>query len=207
MTEEEKKIHRCCFTGHRPDRLIEPESEIRTKLETAIRNAIADGFVTFISGMAPGVDIWAAEIVIKLRETEFPDIHLIAASPYKGFEEKADDNRIQHYNRCMENADLVRFICDGYNRSCFQIRNEWMVNHCSRVIAVYNGTPGGTKNTIEYAKKKNVEIVEIDVESKTKKFDILHQRDVIVYAPQLRREEQEFLSMSEDDIVDEGYPF
>lgn len=33
-------------------------------LETAIQAAINDGFVTFISGMARGVDIWAAGIVV-----------------------------------------------------------------------------------------------------------------------------------------------
>ena len=39
------------------------------------------------------------------------------------------------------------------------MRNEWMVNHSGRVIVYYNGTPGGTRNTIEYAKRKNIEIV------------------------------------------------
>ena len=31
-----------------------------------------------------------------------------------------------------------------------------MVNRASRVIAVYNGTAGGTRNTIEYAKAQGV---------------------------------------------------
>lgn len=39
----------------------------------------------FITGMARGVDIWAAEIVLKLRK-EHGDIKLICASPYEGFE-------------------------------------------------------------------------------------------------------------------------
>ena len=59
----------------------------------------------------------------------------------------------------MDSADLVRFICPGYSRACFQIRNEWMVDHSARVIAVYNGEKGGTRNTMEYAKKHNIEIV------------------------------------------------
>lgn len=37
--------------------------------------------------------------------------------------------------------------------------NEWMVDHVSRVIAVYNGQPSGTRNTIEYAKKKGVPVI------------------------------------------------
>ena len=39
------------------------------------------------------------------------------------------------------------------------MRNEWMVDHSNRVIAYYNGTPGGTRNTIEYAEKKGIEVV------------------------------------------------
>ena len=40
------------------------EREIKPLLEKAIADAIADGYVTFITGMAMGVDIWAAEIVL-----------------------------------------------------------------------------------------------------------------------------------------------
>lgn len=45
-----------------------PETEVIAWLDAEIRKAIDDGFVTFISGMARGVDIWAAEIVLRLRD-------------------------------------------------------------------------------------------------------------------------------------------
>lgn len=61
----------------------------------------------------------------------------------------------------MAAADHKIFICRGYSRARFQIRNEWMVNHSSRVIAVFNGKKSGTKNTIDYAKKANVPVVVI----------------------------------------------
>lgn len=56
----------------------------------------------------------------------------------------------------MEQADLVKYICPGYNAGAYQRRNEWMVHHSSRVIAVFNGEPSGTKNTIDYAKKTGI---------------------------------------------------
>lgn len=65
--ENNKKQHRCCFTGHRPNKLNYSESEIKPLLEKAIDNAIADGYVTFITGMAKGTDIWAAEIVLQKK--------------------------------------------------------------------------------------------------------------------------------------------
>ena len=50
--ENEKRLHRCCFTGHRPEKLSLSENEVKHLLEKAIDNAIADGYVTFITGMA-----------------------------------------------------------------------------------------------------------------------------------------------------------
>ena len=85
LTEEQKRMHRVCFTGHRPEKLKQSESVIVKALETAIKEAISDGKNVFISGMARGVDIWAAEIVLRLRN-EGQNVKLICASPYEGFE-------------------------------------------------------------------------------------------------------------------------
>ena len=157
LTEEQKRMHRVCFTGHRPEKLKQSESVIVKALETAIKEAIADGKNVFISGMARGVDIWAAEIVLRLRK-EGANVQLMCASPYEGFERGRSSEWQQRYNTVLEAADLVRFISPGYSRSCFQIRNEWMVDHSSLVIAVFNGQPSGTKNTIDYAEKQKIYI-------------------------------------------------
>ena len=103
ITEEEKRLHRCCFSGHRPEKLEEPEETIKSWLSEQIDKAITDGYVTFISGCAMGVDIWAGQIILQ--------------------------------------------------------RNEWMVDHSNRVIAYFNGAPGGTKNTIDYAAGKGIEVI------------------------------------------------
>ena len=69
--------------------------------------------------------------------------------------------RVRSLSFILEYADLVRYICKGYSMASFQIRNEWMVGHSNRVIAVFNGESGGTKNTIDYAKDKNIEITQL----------------------------------------------
>lgn len=160
-TEAELRLHRCCFTGHRPEKLRSSEREICKGLEREIRSAIGDGFQTFISGMARGTDIWAAEIVLKLREKGAP-IRLIAASPFDGFEQTWSLNWQKRYAAIMAKADLIRFISPSYDRGCFQRRNEWMIDHSSRLIAVFNGESGGTKNTINYAAKKGTETIVIN---------------------------------------------
>ena len=84
MNESELRKHRCCFTGHRPDKLNVKEEELRRLLEMEIRRAIARGFTTFITGMAMGTDLVAAEIVLRLREQN-RRLKLICALPHPGF--------------------------------------------------------------------------------------------------------------------------
>lgn len=160
MPEAEKRLHRCCFTGHRPEKLRRPEKEIRVNLEHEIRQAVLDGLNVFITGMARGVDIDAAGIVIQLKEEGCP-VRLICASPYPGFENNWSRTWQNRYGTVIAKADLVRYICPRYSKGCFQIRNEWLVNHSARVIAVFNGQPSGTKNTIDYALRQGVQVVVI----------------------------------------------
>ncbi len=161
MTESEMRMHRCCFTGHRPQKLRRSEKEIKADLESSIQQAIMDGYTTFITGMAYGVDIWAGQIIVQLRKSN-PDLHLIAAVPFRGFEDRWSADWKRAYQELLEQADLVKYICPGYNAGAYQRRNEWMVDHSSRVIAVFNGEPSGTKNTIEYANRQAVRIVRIN---------------------------------------------
>ena len=159
MTKAEKRTRRVCFTGHRPEKLTRSERQVIADLEEAIENAIADGFNVFISGLAPGVDIWAAEIVLRLRD-KGADIKLICASHFEDFE-KRWPNLSGRYNDIMTHADLTHFICQGNVRGVHQIRNVWMMDHSARVIAVFNGEKSGTKNTIDYAERKSIPVVYI----------------------------------------------
>lgn len=118
-SESEMRLHRACFTGHRPEKLTQPESEIIAGLEQEIKKAYADGINVFITGMARGVDIWAAEIVLKLRK-EHKDIKLICASPYDGFEKKWSADCQKRYNDIWKSADLQRFICQGSAWAAFR---------------------------------------------------------------------------------------
>jgi uncharacterized phage-like protein YoqJ len=52
-----------------------------------------------------------------------------------------------------------------------QKRNEWMVDRCTALIAVYNSDQtGGTRNCVEYAKKVGRRIVTINPNN----FDVPH---------------------------------
>ena len=126
-----------------------------------IECSIKDGFTTFICGMARGVDIVAAEIILKMKKGN-SNLRLICALPHPDFEKRWSKDWQQRYNAILSQADYIKTVCDAFSYGAYQRRNEWMVNHSDRVIAVYSGEAGGTRNTIDYAKKQGVSLVMID---------------------------------------------
>ena len=152
--------HRCCFTGHRPGKISLNEREMKRLLETAIDAAIAQGYVTFISGMAQGTDIYAAEIILEKRRTN-NNLHLICALPHPDFDSRRSLYEKLRFERIIRKADFVKEVNDHYFTGCYQVRNKWMVDHSSLVIAVFNGQKGGTKNTIDYAVQKGIRIINV----------------------------------------------
>lgn len=143
----------CCFTGHRPFGLTRTEAEIKRELRSEIVKAFEDGYTVFISGMAQGVDIWAGEIVKTIQGAK-----LVAAMPFPGFDENWSPQWRSRLYSLLDKADRAGYISPAYSRQAYQKRNEWMVNASSRLIAVWNGKPSGTLNTIRYARKKEIQI-------------------------------------------------
>ena len=156
-TEVEKRQRRCCFTSHRPEKLHCTESTAICALESAIISAYTEGYRTFLTGMARGVDIWAAEVVLREREAH-RDVRLICALPHLGFQTRWEQSWRRRYEAILAAADLVKTISPTYSKGAYQRRNEWMVDHSSLVIAFFTGCPGGTANTIAYAREQGISI-------------------------------------------------
>ena len=152
--------HACSFTGHRPERLDMRPNRVISWLEQEIRNAVDAGYTDFISGMQRGVDIWAAEIVLKLKAEGKP-VKLIAACAWNGMEDRWEQNWQERYKAILKEADKIVYVSKYPGRAAFFERNHGMVDHSSRLIGVYTGAPGGTKETVWYAKNNSLEVVTI----------------------------------------------
>lgn len=140
----------CCFTGHRPEKLNISEAEVKKLLFNAVEDAIEQGYTTFITGLAKGFDTWAGETVCELSKSH-PAVKLVCALPYPDFAKNAP--------HLVEKAALVHTVSEKYSVFSYQKRNKWMVDNSSLVIALFNGSKGGTENTLNYAKEKGAEIV------------------------------------------------
>lgn len=64
----------------------------------------------------------------------------------------------KHYKLVRKELDWIHVISKEYTPAVYQRRNEFMVDHSSMLIAVFNGEAGGTKNTVQYANQKGVPV-------------------------------------------------
>lgn len=154
-------------TGHRPRSLgwgYDYNHPKYYELGRKLRDVLKENKATHaISGMALGVDTVFAMVVLKLRNTGILDVKLECAIPCSNQSSRWLENSVKLYNKILGEADKVTFVSKTvYTPQCMQRRNEYMVNNCDLLIAVWNGSPGGTKNCVDYAKKLNKKIIYIN---------------------------------------------
>ena len=160
-----------CFTGYRVQKLPWRNNEsdkrcieMKRVLRAEIIKAVERGYKTFLCGMALGFDIICAETVISLKQ-EYNDIKLIAAIPCRDQDRLWSENSRTRYRGLLEQADGIRCKFETYTYAeCMRERNKYMVDNSSLLIALYSGLPGGTKFTVDYARKSGSEILIIDPE-------------------------------------------
>jgi len=145
----------CCFTGHR--QLSMSENDMKAKLYDLIMTAYEKGYRHFICGGAVGFDMLVAEQIIFLKNT-LAEITLEIAVPCQEQDKKYSELQKIRYNFILKHADKITKRDLPYDRYCMFLRNKYMVDNSSLVIAYYKGKPSGTKNTIDYAKEKGINI-------------------------------------------------
>ena len=73
------------------------------------------------------------------------------------------DEQKARYHRLLEGCDLETLVSAKYTSSCMQRRDRYMVDRSSLLIAAFDGTPGGTQYTMQYAMEKGLAILDISI--------------------------------------------
>ena len=158
----------CCFTGHRPEKLpwgsdeTDPRCKaLKQKLQDAVSAAYDEGMRHFICGMARGCDFYFAEAVLALR-AEKQDVTLEAAVPCPTQADNWPPEDQSRWRTLLAACDVETIVQNHYTAGCMLRRNRYMVDHSAMVIAVYDGTNGGTRRTLEYALRQNIPFMDIN---------------------------------------------
>ena len=159
----------CSFTGHRPGKLPWGYAEedprcrlLKGRIADAVEGAYQEGFQHFLCGMAMGCDLYFCEAVLELR-SRHPDVTVEAAIPCPTQADAWPAAQRERYRRLVKACNFETVVSQQYSASCMQRRDRYMVDHAALLIAAFDGSPGGTRYTVEYAMRRGLEIVDLPI--------------------------------------------
>lgn len=184
--EEELRLKTCAFTGHRPSKLPgkynwkhSANIELGLAIREQVEKLVERGVDRFICGGALGVDQMAFAVCQKLKQTKYDHLYLILAMPFlhqdANWPNQQDRTRLLQQRESANEVVLVDKLGhwkyrvdtapDIYHPEKMQRRNEYMIDHSAFLVAVWDGTHGGTGNCVRYAQRNmlgNMELISIE---------------------------------------------
>lgn len=168
-------------TGHRPQKMglgyyLTDSALIKYQemLEPVLEELINKGHDKFYSGGAQGWDQVFFFTVDKLK-SKYPNIVNIIAIPYKNFPSIwKSEKAYERYYLMKRKADKIVYVdtLPEYNDSTvpegdysvkkLTLRNRYLVDKTEVLVALTNGSLGGTENCINYALYCKKEIIKLE---------------------------------------------
>ena len=165
------KQESCSFSGHRPEKLPWAYQEhdprcirLKERIADSIETAWQEGYRHFLCGMAMGCDFYFCECIQNLRR-RLSGITLEAAIPCPSHDLYWPPSQRYRYQLLLDQCDLQTMVSERYTPLCMQRRDRYMIDHSSMLIAAFNGSPGGTRYTLEYAMRNNLRIIDLRIDA------------------------------------------
>lgn len=162
----------CAVTGHRPTRFKWKYNENNNGCKR-LKKRMRDQFILlyekgvrqFWVGGALGVDMWAGEILLRLKEQpEYGDIELIVALPFDGHDAGWDERSKKRLAFLIQHSSKTIIVGEKEQRPevNYRRRNEYMADRADCLLAVYDNDHSirsETGMTVNYAKEKRLKLV------------------------------------------------
>ncbi len=157
-----------CFSGYRPEKFNFPLTEdnkkfkeLKKNLKEVIFDLISKDKCIFYIGLAYGFDIIVGETLLECEKELDIVLEIKCVMPYRGFLDTfTEDWRERAYN-LIDETNRLEIISQKYERGVFYKRNRFMVDNSKILVCYYDGKKGGTKYTLDYAKKNNLHIINL----------------------------------------------
>ncbi len=153
------KTSTCCFTGHweLPAKDIEC---ILIRLNHGVEKLIEQGVTTFISGGRSGFDQIAASLIVAKKEMG-GKIRLLFVLPCKNQDDFWGPEQKEFYHKLLPEADEVIYVSQEYRDDCIKKQKHYMIDRSAYCICAYFCPAGRTSQTIRYARKKGLKIINV----------------------------------------------
>lgn len=148
----------CCFSGHRSVSIY--DKEVTALLVSCVNKKIGEGYNNFYVGGSVGFDMLCAIVLADLKR-HGANIKIHFALPCYNYTTKWNEKQKALQKILLEYADTVTMVSTGYDLSCMYKRNRYMVDRSDLCICYLHNNKGGTAYTVEYAKKKGLEIINL----------------------------------------------
>lgn len=156
--------------GHRPLKIggYDPNNTtaklVKKMLTSTIVRLYKKGYTAMLNGMAVGADQYAVEVALACRAAgRCPGLKIVACV-VKGQELKWPEEAQRKYYELLRKVDDVHVVCSTCENAsqAMQLRNQFVVDHASMGIGVWDGSRGGVYNCLNYAAKNKLPILWIN---------------------------------------------
>jgi len=160
MTEIQSESYTAAFTGHK---IIAKAklAHIAMKLDETIGLLINRGINSYMVGGALGFDTHAATAVLKAREHN-PKIRLFMVLPCADQDSRWRESEKIAYRHLLNNADEVIYVSEQpYFKGCMELRNRYLIEHSSILIAYMTHRRSGSSQTVRLALENGLTVINL----------------------------------------------
>lgn len=118
------------------------------------------GVIFYGAGGSYGFDMLAEKAVIRARN-KHKEIKLILVLPCKNQKKYWTEDNKAAFAEIKNQANKIVYLSENYSKDCMHKRNRHLVNFSGYCIAYLNKNSGGTAYTVNYARQKGLEIVNL----------------------------------------------
>lgn len=158
-----------CGTGHRPDKLDNSWS-VEHSISRSIQRELYSWLKLLLSntrrlkvivGGALGFDTHLALSALKLKSKNTSKVFLELALPHRDFSLRWSEEDRRVLDIILTYADRVHYVSNNkdFNITDLELRNRYMVRKSELVIALWDGSKGGTRNAFVFADRNSKPII------------------------------------------------
>lgn len=141
------------------DRKSKGYIELKGKIRGVVENLVTAGVTVFFTGMARGVETWAAEAVIEVK-AKYKNVKLVAVLPCETQANNWPEEDREIYFNTLPKCDDVMYISTHFTPTCMYDYRRYMIDHSDNILAVNDvGVEDIDSYSVRYAQASNCNLI------------------------------------------------